>query len=126
MLSNINAIIEWIIKYSNALNINPNHITIIGQSAGAHLGALTLLKAYQQKSKWLRRVRLFCGLAGPYCIRDHYQWESKRGIENISPMGRCMKGVHNFPFYSPSIICEEIYTSIIATYMNNKDEIQSQ
>ena len=49
MLNNINAIIKWVIKYHKVLNINPNHIAIVGQSSGAHLGSLAILKAYQQK-----------------------------------------------------------------------------
>ena len=49
MLKNINSIIKWIIKYHKVLNINPNHIAIVGQSSGAHLGALAILKAYQEK-----------------------------------------------------------------------------
>jgi len=108
MLNNINAILTWLIKYASVLNINPNHIAIVGQSAGAHLGALSILKAYQKRLRWLKRVRLFCGLAGPYDIGDHYRWESSRGIENLSPMGRCMKGVNNFEFYSPTVIAQEL------------------
>ena len=82
----------------------------------------------------MKRVRLFVGLAGPYCITDHYKWESNRGIENVSPMGRAMKGCNNFAFYSPSVIAQEIFTAIKAkqmsgnnhltvTNVNNNDEI---
>eukprot|EP01083_Nonionella_stella_P042636 115094_1 len=114
MLRNIYALMDWITAYASALNINPNHLAIVGQSSGAHLGALSVLKAYQQKLPWLQRVRLFCGLAGPYCIKDHYTWESSRGIENLSPMGRAMKGVHNFVFYSPSGVAQELHTLLRA------------
>ena len=49
MLSNICAMIKWVIKYHRVLNINPNHIAVVGQSSGAHLGSLALIKAYQEK-----------------------------------------------------------------------------
>ena len=71
------------------------------------------------RSKWLKRIRFFCGLAGPYDITDHYWFEANRGIENVSPMGRCMKGINNFPFYSPSVIAQELLTKIKAKNMNH-------
>jgi len=117
--SNINALMQWILKYGPTLNINPKHVCIIGQSSGAHVGALTVLRAQQEKAEWLKNVRLFCGLSGPYSILDHYQWESRRGVEHVSPMGRFMKGRNNFAFYSPTVIAQGQRASLLNVH--NRD-----
>lgn len=56
--TNINALMEWVLKYGEILNINVKHICIVGQSSGAHVGALTLLRAQQEKLYFLGLVAI--------------------------------------------------------------------
>lgn len=62
-------------------------ITLMGHSSGAHIGMLGIL---QNKIQGIRR---FVGISGVYDIPQHYQFESKRGVERISPLAPVCGGI---------------------------------
>lgn len=55
-------------------------ITLMGHSSGAHICMLGIV---QSKIQGIQR---FVGISGVYDIPHHYQFESKRGVERISPL----------------------------------------
>ena len=44
------------------------------------------------------------GLSGVYDIRDHFEHESMRGIEDVSSMAKAMYGEEHFDRFSPTHI----------------------
>ena len=46
------------------------------------------------------------GMAGVYDIAAHYQYETARGVEKLSPMARAMGGTACFPELSPSVLLQ--------------------
>jgi hypothetical protein len=46
------------------------------------------------------------GISGVYHIADHYEFESLRGVEHLSTMGRAMYGPEIFDRFSPSVLAE--------------------
>ena len=102
-------------------------IVLCGQSAGAHIASLTVLKLasyidspdivsrslfhvyddvfgknQQQARETLAAIRLVVGMSGVYDIADHFKHEASRGVEYISPMGRALLGNDLFLKHSPS------------------------
>jgi acetyl esterase/lipase len=55
-------------------------MTLIGHSSGAHISMLGMLQSK------LQGIERFIGISGVYDIPRHYQFESKRGVERISPL----------------------------------------
>ena len=102
-------------------------IVLCGQSAGAHIASLTVLKlasyidspdivsrslahVYDDSfaknprlaRETLESIRLVVGMSGVYDIADHFKHEASRGVEYISPMGRALLGNDLFLKHSPS------------------------
>ena len=103
ILSNMVAVIQWVVRFHELFNIDHKQILLIGHSAGAQIGSMLISRSIEDcEYKWLKYIRLFVGLSGPYDILDHYYHESRRGVEAVSGMGRCMKGRKNFHRYSPT------------------------
>jgi len=59
---------------------------------------------FTENTKLTTGIRSFIGIAGPYEIRDHYQHESLRCVENISAMKPAMGGIDNFHHHSPTTL----------------------
>ena len=57
-------------------------------------------------------VHCYCcvspGLAGVYHVGDHYEFESGRGVEDISSMARAMYGPENFERFSPVFVVQNL------------------
>eukprot|EP01104_Vermistella_antarctica_P012544 TRINITY_DN3658_c0_g1_i1.p1 TRINITY_DN3658_c0_g1~~TRINITY_DN3658_c0_g1_i1.p1 ORF type:complete len:412 (-),score=73.05 TRINITY_DN3658_c0_g1_i1:198-1433(-) len=120
MVDDVAAVLSYVKGNAHLYGVDPNRITLIGHSSGAHISALYLLKQalYQTQSNRdevidghdsvLRRairsveIKNFIGIAGPYCISDHYLHETYRGVELISPMKPCMGGLDDFHLHSPT------------------------
>ena len=92
----LNVLIE---QYSHLFD--HSNITIVGHSSGAHVGLCMVvdyikeqLYALQQKVDCGDPIPVieslpfdsFCGISGPYDISHHFDYESARGVEEISPM----------------------------------------
>ncbi|GAX17629.1 hypothetical protein FisN_18Lh285 [Fistulifera solaris] len=73
-------------------------MTLIGHSSGAHICMLGIL---QSKIQGIQR---FIGISGVYDIPRHYQFESKRGVERISPLAPvCGGNLSQWKQNSPSL-----------------------
>ena len=75
-----------------------NNVTIIGHSSGSHIGLLSILDA-----DFLHRVPIgaFVGLSGVYDVAKHFEYETGRGIEEVSPLkGACGGSEDAFMKYS--------------------------
>jgi hypothetical protein len=51
---------------------------------------------------------LFSGIAGVYDIGVHYEYETFRGVEDISTMARAMYGTKLFDRFSPTVIMRSL------------------
>ncbi|GMI44405.1 hypothetical protein TrCOL_g8311 [Triparma columacea] len=64
-------------------------VVVVGHSSGAHVGIIaSLMSRYCWKGTeegW-GRVKGFVGLSGVYDIPMHYDYEARRGLEQLSPM----------------------------------------
>jgi acetyl esterase/lipase len=113
MTRDIHDAIEWTLNHIQHYGGNPNDVTIVAHSAGAHLVTLSLLEyafesieqnipPYQSSLKQWESVRGMILMAGPFDIRDHFAFESGRGVEEISCMGRLFSPY--FEQHSPSYL----------------------
>jgi len=84
-------------------------ISLIGHSSGAHISMLmitlrlvnSVTKQIESNSTHFDKV---ISLSGVFSISDHYQYESGRGVAELSPMKpACGTTLDNFNFYSPSL-----------------------
>ncbi|XP_035828546.1 uncharacterized protein LOC101860469 [Aplysia californica] len=55
-----------------------------------------------------KAVKAFIGLAGVYSIRDHFEHEAMRGIEDVSSMARAHYGEDHFERFSPTEILRSL------------------
>ena len=62
----------------------------MGHSAGAHMAALTVIKAYTDPKppSWAFSLQSVILLAGLFDITEHYQHEQSRAVHKISKMAR--------------------------------------
>lgn len=69
-------------------------VCVMGHSSGAHIAMSMLANRLQQKlqqqqqtsEKDTMRIDSFIGLSAPYEISSHYEFETGRGLEELSPM----------------------------------------
>lgn len=66
-------------------------IILVGHSSGANIAALALLEAGRAEKPRMA-VAAFLALSGVFDIRSHFAWESKRGVEQLSPMAAAAGG----------------------------------
>ncbi|CAL9707573.1 unnamed protein product [Knipowitschia caucasica] len=112
MIQDIADCLLWAKESGRKFNFDHNNIVLIGHSAGAHLGTLTVLFLLDTREElFIERnkqediaasIKGVIGLSGVYNIPDHYEHEEMRGIEYVSTMHKAMNGVQNFPYYSPT------------------------
>ncbi len=82
-----------------------NDLTIMGHSSGCHIGLLSLLD-----EAFLRRVNIgsFISLAGVFDILKHFQFETGRGVEEISPLKPACGGSEaSFRQFSPTYLIND-------------------
>ncbi|XP_013083031.2 uncharacterized protein LOC106068271 [Biomphalaria glabrata] len=77
---------------------NDSVITVRPKDIDRHATLVDLCKA----------VKAFIGLAGVYSIKDHFQHESWRGIEDVSCMCRAHYGEDHFARFSPKEIIHSL------------------
>ncbi|KAM9968671.1 hypothetical protein ACTFIW_000542 [Dictyostelium discoideum] len=102
--------------YENIENYggDKNKIFLMGHSAGGHIISQYVVVNYSKpidnEQKIKKRVPLsgIFPLSAPLHINDHFLFETKRGVEHISPMRPAMKGPKYFDEYSPSAVLEKI------------------
>ncbi|TPX36608.1 hypothetical protein SmJEL517_g01173 [Synchytrium microbalum] len=132
MVSDIRAVIEWTVAHIRTYGGDPNNLYIMGHSAGAHLGAYTIVhdavgsEVKLSKSNTsiefplpcysipLPPIRGLILLSGVYDIVDHYQFEANRGVEEVSAMARVMgHKTKKFKGSSPTCLLEAIDFKLI-------------
>ncbi|XP_064633232.1 uncharacterized protein LOC135491353 [Lineus longissimus] len=69
-------------------------------------GGMKLSKSQQEIFDLLSGIRGVVGISGVYHIGDHYEFETWRGVEHLSTMGRAMYEPEMFDRFSPSVIAE--------------------
>lgn len=109
MVEDVQEMVLFAQQHGHAYGGDPTQLVLAGHSAGAHLCSLALCVALTQPHaapSCLAAVVACVCLAGPYSIADHYLWETKRGVELISSMGRIMGGPERWPQNSPSELVE--------------------
>jgi alpha-beta hydrolase superfamily lysophospholipase len=80
-------------------------VTILcGHSSGANISLLSALDIPSRASgnATSNPVDMFLGLCGVYDVYEHYLYESKRGVQNLSPMAAAAGIKHDFYTHSLS------------------------
>ncbi|KAI9209752.1 Alpha/Beta hydrolase protein [Polychytrium aggregatum] len=116
MVADVYRAIQWTHDHIESFGGNPQQIFLMGHSAGAHLCMTTVLHDLGQylTTRFTRsgsetspnessdpsplptledslpQIQGMILLAGVYDIESHYRFESQRGLEEISGMGRAM------------------------------------
>lgn len=86
------------------------HITFVGHSSGANIGALALIESLiQQPMHKCPLFSVFIGLSGPYDLVKHYEREYERGVHEISPMKGGAGGYDRLWECSPNILMVKIF-----------------
>lgn len=88
MLQDILKSMKWSLRNCNSYNGDSNKFHVIAHSAGAHLAAHCFLSSSSKGSEF--RVKGLLLIGGVYDISQHYSYETSRGVEEISAMGRLM------------------------------------
>ncbi|XP_022079766.1 probable isoprenylcysteine alpha-carbonyl methylesterase ICMEL2 [Acanthaster planci] len=132
MLHDLADTIAWIktSELIRSLGGSPEQIILCGHSAGGHLVAMVTLnlahrsvtevqnsetsKSSSEALSLLSSVRGVIAISGVFDIADHYQFESWRGVEDMSYMWRAMDGRANFAKYSPTLVLKELDSQQIA------------
>jgi acetyl esterase/lipase len=90
-------------------------VCLMGHSSGAHILAMMMVERLRMKmesDRWgfslkgldgLMRVDSIVGIAGPYDIARHFQFEASRGVEHLSPMQPACGGHLAFHRNSPML-----------------------
>ncbi|KOO36040.1 carboxyesterase-related protein [Chrysochromulina tobinii] len=68
MIDDVSDALDWVYEHASTLGGSPDDITLVGQSAGAHLSAMVLLRIMRQRKDATSRppLRRFVGISGPY------------------------------------------------------------
>ncbi|XP_074649227.1 uncharacterized protein LOC141904534 [Tubulanus polymorphus] len=74
----------------------------------AKLHEMKLTKSQQELYELFTAVRCVIGLAGVYHIGRHFEYETSRGVEDLSAMSRVMYGSEHFDRFSPTVIVENL------------------
>ena len=130
MLADVDRAIEWAAASCGTWNGDPSKLYLVGHSAGAHLAMLAAMRRQTRLTAPLLAddapplvapfatdcapplvvpsapapIRGVIGLSGVYDIGAHFAFESGRGVEEISAMGRAMGGPARFDACSPRFL----------------------
>ncbi|RHY96834.1 hypothetical protein DYB35_003076 [Aphanomyces astaci] len=84
MMQDVNVAMQWVFDNVHTFGGDPNNVTWIGQSAGAHIGACVLIEAVENPSfaAWQpSRLRNFIGISGPYNIHESMEVFHAHGLD---------------------------------------------
>jgi acetyl esterase/lipase len=104
MVDEVSAAIEFAKGAVLSLGGDPARLTVLGHSAGAHLALSALLQLAQKNPPADSPVAYaFVGMAGVYDVALHYEFETGRGVNNLSTMEAAMGGKPCFAGLSPAL-----------------------
>ncbi|KAJ3269366.1 hypothetical protein HDV01_001480 [Terramyces sp. JEL0728] len=106
MIDDIQQAIEWTINNISDYGGSPSDIFVMGHSAGAHSVCLSIVRHAMDMMNGsaklnLHKVKGLFLMNGPYDICEHFKWESKRGVEELSCMKRLFQPTDA---HSPTIL----------------------
>ncbi|KAF0717692.1 Aste57867_2162 [Aphanomyces stellatus] len=102
MMQDVNTAMQWVFDNVQKYGGDPDNVTWIGQSAGAHIGACVLIEAVENPTfaAWKpSRVRNFIGISGPYNIQDSVEIFHDHGLDRQVLAAIMDQDVHQ---YSPT------------------------
>jgi prenylcysteine alpha-carboxyl methylesterase len=110
MIDDISSAIQWTFDSIERLKGDKKSIYLVGQSAGAHISALSLLhSAISHKTRSSNKLawkssdlKGFIGISGPYNLHSLSEHLNKRGIQFNHVLNKIMKG--NLSQFSPSSV----------------------
>ena len=80
-VQDVGGVIGWVEENIVEYGGDGRDMTIVGHSSGAHISALHLLT-----TRGDCRLGAFVGMCGVYDIVEHYKWEERRGVHEISAL----------------------------------------
>ena len=96
MVDEVAAAVRW----ADGLRRGSGSLVLVGHSAGAHLATLAVLKMVEE-GRAPPALRACVGLAGVYDVAEHYNFETRRGVQRLSTMEAAMGGATQFRALSP-------------------------
>ncbi|MCO5574221.1 hypothetical protein L7F22_028003 [Adiantum nelumboides] len=146
----VSSALTWFLDNVEHYGGDPQKVTLMGHSAGAHLCALVIwerFKAAQQLQQrrvaaeawnltselWpeicdedmeeqdTRQPHNFIGLAGVFDIVEHLKFERKRGVDTMSSMTPAMGGKHLLEAMSPVHLFQSV-RSIMSMVNSDRDQ----
>ena len=102
MVDEVAAAIQFVKGQVSSLGGDPARVTVLGHSAGAHL-ALSALLQLAHKAGEAPVAYAFVGMAGVYDVGLHFEFETWRGVQNLSTMEAAMGGRPRFAALSPAL-----------------------
>jgi acetyl esterase/lipase len=74
--------LEWVKENIGGYGGDEGNVLLVGHSSGAHIAAQSLLTQGSNNAG----VKAFVGLSGVYNVGEHYKWETRRGVQEISAL----------------------------------------
>ena len=118
----------------------PHHLgtIVMGHSSGAHISLLWLVERAKQqlqqqqqrfdddannKNKDSKIITSFIGISGVYNINHHFDYESGRGVEEISPLKPvCGYNRKSFNTYTPTFVLQNELLLLLSQKLYEQDE----
>lgn len=102
MVTDIRGALAWLRRNNGAEGLDTSRMLLLGHSSGGHLCALAALAGEGPNLAGVATM------SSPFDIADHYGFEERRGVAEVSPMHPANGGQEGFPLLSPKQIMPEL------------------